>query len=319
MGSGSSRDTSRFNLTAEDIVHECGQENQATGRHILVTGATSGIGIETARVLACAGAKVYLMGRDEGKVRGVVQEINEELHQRRSSGSVQGVLCDLNSLASVKQFAQEFVRSNTPLHALILNAGIFQYKFGQTVDGLEQDMGVNHIAHAYLTELLMPKLIRSAPSRIVIVSSELHSGPPIKYQAFEQMSTDASNAQKGWNMRSAYQQSKLANLLFARAVASRYKNQQVTAYSLHPGVIDTNLTANIPLASIFKMFFKKKTIPQGAATTVFCALKPGLERETGRYFDNSTVTDRADKWSNEEVNTFWNWTQKIIQERTANL
>lgn len=231
----------------------------------------------------------------------------------------QGVLCDLNSLASVKRFAQKFVQNNAPLHVLILNAGIFQAKYGQTADGLEQDMGVNHIAHAYLTQLLMPKLIRSAPSRIVILSSDLHSGPAINYRALEAMSTKANDAKKGWSMRGAYQQSKLANPLFARAIASRYGNQQVTAYSLHPGVIDTNLTADLPLAGLFKMILKKKTVPQGAATTVFCALKPGLERETGRYFTDSTVTDRADKWSDDQANTLWNWTQKMIQERTRNL
>jgi NAD(P)-dependent dehydrogenase (short-subunit alcohol dehydrogenase family) len=119
-------------------------------------------------------------------------------------------------------------------------------------------------------------------------------------------------------MRS-YQQSKLANILFARALASRYNDKQITAYSLHPGVIDTNLTASVPLSSVFKFFYKKKTPQQGAATTVYCALKPDIEKETGRYFDDSTVTDLADKWTDNDINTFWEWTEKVIQERTRNL
>jgi NAD(P)-dependent dehydrogenase (short-subunit alcohol dehydrogenase family) len=232
---------------------------------------------------------------------------------------VQGVLCDLNSLASIKHFAEKFIAEQKPLNILILNAGVFNYNFAQTIDGLEQVMGVNHIGHAYLTQLLMPTLITHAPSRIVVVSSELHAGPPLNYQALERMCTREKTASKGWSMLRSYQQSKLANMLFARALAARYKERQITAYSLHPGMIDTNLTSRVPLQGVAKMLVRKKTTEQGAATTIFCALKPGLESETGRYFDNSTVTDAADKWTENDLDTFWKWTEKIIQERTENL
>ena len=321
MGIGGSYSSSRFHLTADDIINECGEEGQVKRLHILVTGATSGIGIETGRALACAGAKVYLMGRDQAKLQGVIQNINNELEKQRerSDGSVQGVICDLNSLASVKQFAEQFIKENTPLNVLILNAGVINYNYAQTVDGLEQVMGVNHIAQAYLTKLLMPKLLANAPSRVVIVSAKLHAGPPINYQTLDRMNSKASNAKKGWGIMSSYQQSKLANILFARALTPRYKDKQITAYSLHPGVIDTNLAADVPLTGLFKMFFKKKSMAEGAATTVYCALKPGLENESGEYFDDSTVTNLADKWTNDDVNTFWEWTEQVIQERTANL
>ena len=102
--------------------------------------------------------------------------------------------------------------------------------------------------------------------------------------------------------------------------APQYKDKQVTVYSLHPGVIDTNLGGKIPFSTVFtSIFYKKKTVPEGAATTVYCAWKAGLENETGRYFDDSTVRDIADKWTDEDLNTFWQWTEKVIQERTANL
>ena len=321
MGSGASRPISRFHLTTKDIISECGKDTPINRLHILVTGASSGIGIETSRALACAGAKVYLLGRDETKVQDVIANIEGELQQQQpqSGGSAQGVICDLNSLDSIKQFVQQFLKQNTPLHVLILNAGIFNFKFAQTVDGLEQVMGVNHIGHAYLTDLLLPKLITSAPSRIVVVSSELHAGPPINYQVLDHLNSKAINAKKDWGMMSSYQQSKLANVLFARALAGRYNGKQVTAYSLHPGVINTNLISGMPLAKLYTMFMKKKTIEQGAATTVYCTLKRGLEKETGRYFDNSTVTNEADKWTDDDVNTFWDWTERIIQERTTNL
>ncbi len=318
MGSSNSS-LSHYNMTAEDIVNECSENSQVKSSHILVTGATSGIGIDTSRVLALAGAKVYLMGRNETKLQEVIENINKNLQEKSSGGSVEGVLCDLNSLASIKQFAEKFIQEKKSLNILILNAGIFNYNFAQTVDGLEQVIGVNHIGHAYLTQLLIPTLIENAPSRIVIVSSDLHSGPPLNYQDLNQMSTTGNNAKKVWGMMRSYQQSKLANLLYARALASRYNDKQITAYSLHPGVIDTNLTANVPLAGVFKAFFKKKTSSQGAATTVYCAIKSDLEKETGRYFVDSTVTDLADKWTDNDINTFWEWTEKVIRERTNNL
>jgi NAD(P)-dependent dehydrogenase (short-subunit alcohol dehydrogenase family) len=316
MGTGGSR----FHLTAEDIINECSQGSRITQKHILVTGATSGIGLETGRALACAGANVYLMGRDKAKLQGVLQDINNELQEKRSTGSIQSVICDLNSLASVKQCAKQLIKENIPLNLLILNAGLVNYNYAQTVDGLEQVMGVNHIAHAYLTQLLMPLLIANAPSRIVVVSSEAHSGPPLNYQALARMSSTGKDAKNGWGLMSSYQQSKLANVLFARAIASRYKDKQITVYSLHPGVIKTNLASDVPLFGFAKRFLpNKKTVAEGAATTVYCALKPGLENETGRYFDNSTVTNLADKWTDEDLNTFWEWTEKVIRERTANL
>jgi NAD(P)-dependent dehydrogenase (short-subunit alcohol dehydrogenase family) len=321
MGTGSS--VSRFHMTAQDIINECGDSSLLKRQKILVTGATSGIGIETARVLACAGATVYAMGRDEAKLRDVVKNINNELEQQqqRSGGSVEGVICDLNSLASVKRFGQQFLQENKPLNVLILNAGISNYKFARTIDGLEQVMGVNHIAQAYLTQLLMPKLIANAPSRIVVVSSLAHTGPPLNYQASDRMSSTVSNPKKDWSIIFCYQQSKLANVLFARALASRYKDKQVTAYSLHPGVINTNLASDMPFSRVFKMFlpYKKKSLEEGAATTVYCAVKPGLEHESGQYYDDSTVTNLPEKWTDDDVNTFWEWTEKVIRERTASL
>jgi NAD(P)-dependent dehydrogenase (short-subunit alcohol dehydrogenase family) len=321
MGSGSSCSDNRARMKGQDVINECGLAGKIKNLSILVTGASSGIGIETSRVLAFNGAKVFMLGRSQTKLEEVINDVNQELKQQPQSnrGSVQGVLCDLNSLSSIKQFAQKFMRENAFLNVLILNAGIWNSRFAQTEDGLEQVMGVNHIGHAYLTQLLMPLLIASAPSRVVVVSSKAHVGPPLDYQAFDRMSKPTPNAKNGWGMISSYQQSKLANILYARALASRYQDKRVTVYSLHPGVIQTNLGSSIPLFGFAKAFMKDKTIPEGAATSVYCAVTPGLEGETGRYFDNSAVTDVADKWTNDDLNRFWNWTEKVIDEHTANL
>jgi hypothetical protein len=97
------------------------------------------------------------------------------------------------------------------------------------------------------------------------------------------------------------------------------KDKQITSFSLHPGIFHTETTSGLSLANFIKMLHKTKTIPEAAATTVYCTIKPGLESETGRYFADSTVTDQADKWKEDDIKTFWEWTEKIIQERTANL
>ena len=319
MGVGGSRSSPRFRLTAEDIVKECSENSSIKDRKILVTGATSGIGLETARVLAIAGAKVHVMGRSETKVKEVIDMINKQLEDNTHGGSVTPALCDLNSLQSIKSFAEKFNRVKTPLNVLVLNAGIFNGGFHQTVDGLEQVMGVNHIGHAYLTKLLMPTLIANGPSRVVLVSSKLHDGPALRYEQLERMCSNQSNAGKGWSISGSYQQSKLANLLFARAIASKYKSENVTAYSLHPGVIATNLGSTIPFSHTVMKVFGNKTIAQGAATTVYCSIAPNIECETGRYFDNSTVTNCAEKWTDADVEKFWEWTETILRNKTANL
>lgn len=317
MGSGSS--ASRASLTATDIVNECSKQVSISSLNILVTGATSGIGLESARVLALAGAQVYAMGRSETKLQEVLQSISKQLEQSTNGGSIKPALCDLNSLQSIKTFAEKFVSSRTPMNILLLNAGLLNYNFEQTVDGLEQVIGVNHIGHAYLTKLLMPTLIANAPSRVVIVSSKIHDGPPFDYAQFERMSTVDSKASKGWGMMRSYQQSKLANLLFARGLASKYKENKIYAYSLHPGIIATNLASRMPLSGVISRIIKNKTVEQGAATNVYCCIAPNLESETGRYFDNSTVTNMADKWSEDDVQKFWQWTEKFIEERTSKL
>ena len=218
MGSGSSGLNTRFHLTTEDIINECGPDSHIKEKYILVTGATSGIEIETGRALACAGARVYLMGRDETKLQGVLQSINNELKEKKSTGSVQSVICDLNSLASVKQCAQKFTSDKLPLNVLILNAGLVNTRFTQTVDGLEQVMGVYHIAQVYLTKLLMPILIANRPSRVVVVvSSGVHVGQTLHYKVLDRMNSKENCAKKSWGMQSRYGKSKLANVLYARA------------------------------------------------------------------------------------------------------
>lgn len=312
MGASNSCSMNRYYLSGEDIINECKQSVNFSEKSILITGATNGIGVETGRVLACAGANVYLLGRDENRLENVIKTIKNEMEEKKSNGSIQGYICDLNSLKSIKEFAEKFEKDHCRLNILILNAGVMNFNYQKTIDGLEQTIGVNHIGHAYLTKLLLPNLIANSPSRIVVVSSDLHSGSPFNYQMLNQWNNDTK---KGWSMMKSYQQSKLANVLFARALASRYQSNQLTAYSLHPGVIKTNLGNDIPLAGVVKSFMKTKTIGQGAATTIFCAIQSDLENQTGKYFSDSTVQNHADKWNQQDIDQFWDWTEKIIQQK----
>jgi len=304
--------TSRYHLTGEDIIKECQDSVHFNEKYILVTGGTNGIGLETSRVLANAGANVYVLGRDEKRLDAVLKTIQTEMEEKKSNGSIQGFICDLNSLKSIKEFADKFEKNQHRLNVLILNAGVMNYNYAKTTDGFEQTIGVNHIGQAYLTKLLLPNLISNSPSRIVVVSSDLHSGPSLNYEMLDQWNNDSK---KGWGMLRSYQQSKLANILFARALASRYQSKQITAYSLHPGVIKTNLTHDIPLSGVVSKIMRTKTVGQGAATSIYCAVKSDLENQTGKYFSDSTVQNHADKWTEQDLEQFWNWTEKKIQEK----
>jgi len=308
----SSGSPSRFHLTGEDIINECKSSVNFNEKSVLITGGTNGIGLETCRVLACAGANVYALGRDQSKLENVVKTIQNELKEKTSNGSIQGYICDLNSFQSIKEFADKFEQDRCQVNILILNAGITNFNYVKTIDELEQTIGVNHIGQAYLTKLLLPNLIANCPSRIVVVSSDLHAGPPLNYPMLDQWNSGMKN---GWHIARSYQQSKLANVLFARALASRFQSQQITAYSLHPGVIKTNLGSGIPLLGLAKSFLKTKTMSEGVATSIFCAIKTDLENETGKYFADSTVQNDADKWTEQDLEQFWNWTEKIIQDK----
>ncbi|CAF1141119.1 unnamed protein product [Didymodactylos carnosus] len=180
--------------------------------------------------LACAGAKVYLMGRDEAKLQGVLQNINYELQEKKSNGSLEGVICDINSLSSIKKIAQKFREENKPLNVLILKTGLMNFNYDKTIDGLELIIGVNHI--------------------------DLQTGPPLNYKMLDDWNSDKKDAKKGWSMMSGYQQSQLANVLFARALTSTYGNKQITAYSVHYSIIKTNLGADILLINGYKLNVK---------------------------------------------------------------
>lgn len=251
------------------------------GKVVIITGANTGIGKETAVDLARRGAKVYMACRSVERGEEAVQEVIN----RSRSASVYFRQLDLASLKSVRSFAETFLAEERRLDILINNAGIMACPKYLTEDGFEMQIGVNHMGHFLLTNLLLELVTKSAPSRIVNVSSIAH--------LYGKINKEDLNSEKSYSPIPAYNQSKLANVLFTRELARRLKDTGVSTYSLHPGVINTELGRHLgdsicglctikiikPLAWIFH-----KTPKAGAQTTITCAVDPDLEHITGEYF-----------------------------------
>ncbi|KAM9419578.1 retinol dehydrogenase 11-like isoform 2-T2 [Salvelinus alpinus] len=244
----------------------CRSRAKLHGRTVVITGANTGIGKETAWDMAMRGARVIMACRDLTRGEAAATEI------RSSTGNTNVVVQQLNlaSLGSVRQFAREFIATETRLDILINNAG-----------------------HFLLTNLLLDMLKASTPSRVVIVSSIAHQGGKIHYD-------DLNFDKKGYNSVIAYKQSKLANLLFSRELARRTKGTGVTSYSLHPGVIRTELwrhsQSKYPtLSSMLSApaWLLMKTPREGAQTTIYCAVTEGLEEKSGYYFSDCQVKEPA--------------------------
>ncbi|KAL1834800.1 hypothetical protein ACET3Z_004451 [Daucus carota] len=258
-----------------------------TGLVAIVTGATNGIGLETTRVLALRGVHV-IMG-----VRNVKagEKVKGEILQKHPGSKIDVMEIDLNSQASIRKFAAEFIATGLPLNILINNAGIMAPPFTLSKDNIEQQFAVNHLGPFLLTNLLLDTMKKTASEcgkegRIVNVASELH-----RYGYKEGIRFDKINDKASYNPNSAYGQSKLCNILHCVELTRRLKEEgaNVTANSLHPGVIATNIAQNSSLLGcIFgcaQIFLKN--VPQGAATTCFLALSPKVNGVSGEYFMDS--------------------------------
>lgn len=213
-------------------------DKDLTGSVMIVTGANSGIGLETTRQLAKQGATVVMAVRRPEAAEGCIEEILEAL----PTAKVEAMRLDLGDLASVRTFVEAFGERHDRLDALINNAGVMNTPHAKTADGFEMQFGVNHLGHFLLTDLLLDTLKTSAPSRIVCLSSCYHDKAMGRAGDihFDDLHFD-SRKYDGWE---AYAQSKLANLLHARGLAKRLDGTGVTAVSVHPGWVRTNLARN---------------------------------------------------------------------------
>ncbi|KAL1823704.1 hypothetical protein ACET3Z_010482 [Daucus carota] len=287
FGRGKGASGFSYSSTAEDVTHAV----DASALTAIVTGASSGIGTETARVLALRGAHVVMGVRNMAAAKEVKESIVKEI----PSAKIDALELDLSSMASVKKFASDYNRSGRPLNILINSAGIMAIPFKLSTDNIELQFATNHIGHFLLTNLLLDNMKKTArkskiEGRIVNVSSEAH-----RYSYREGIRFDNLNDQKGYSSYGAYGQSKLANVLHANELTRRFKEDgvNITANSLHPGIIATNLfryqnsVAAGFIGSIGK--FLMKNVQQGAATTCYVALHPQLKGVSGEYFKNSNL------------------------------
>jgi NAD(P)-dependent dehydrogenase (short-subunit alcohol dehydrogenase family) len=233
-------------------------------RIILVTGATAGIGLQTALELSRLGASVVVHGRNTAKVDEARRVIEA------AGGRTEGVSFELNSLESVRQGAEELARRFPRLDVLVNNAGVFMNERVLTADKLETTFQVNHLAPFLLTNLLLKGPLSGPGARVVNVSSIAHSRGRMRFEDLQ--------LTRGFQGYAAYAQSKLANILFTLELAERLPAAQVTANCLHPGVVSTKL-----LIEGFGMS-GSDTVEEAAETSVFLATSPEVEGVTGRYF-----------------------------------
>ena len=248
-------------------------EPTPSGRVALITGANVGIGRVTAIALARAGYLVVIAGRSLERTQPVLDEIKALAPDKPALF----LPLNLASLASVRECAQQFIAMKLPLHLLVNNAGIAGIR-GLTTDGFEMMFGVNHMGHFLLTQLLLPLLQASAPSRVVTVSSRAHKRTPgLDWDAVRQPTRSITGVRE-------YAVSKLANLLFSAELARRLQGTHVSCYSLHPGVVDTEIWRALPNWARPLLRLRGLLTPEeGARTTLHCALH-APHTESGLYY-----------------------------------
>ena len=272
--------TSRF--TREATALEVVSGRDLSGRVALITGGASGIGLETTRALLSAGSRVLVAVRDPARAQEALAGLEAP------AGQLETVQLDLASLASVRQAAATVLARTPRLHLLINNAGTMATPFGHTTDGFETQFGTNHLGHFLLTTLLMPALLAAAPARVVALSS-------IGHRRSDMHLDDPNFERREYEKWAAYGQSKTANALFAVGLTQRFGAQGVSANSVHPGGIMTNLQRFLPREEQVAMGWMDeqgqlnpafKTPEQGAATSVWAAVGRELEGVGGLYLED---------------------------------
>lgn len=274
--------------TAEEVTMDC----DLTSEVAIITGATSGIGEETARVLAKRGATVVIPARN----LHAAEEVKARILNESPEAKIIILELDLTSFTSVRKFVIQFESLDLPLNILINNAGSYCNKFELSKDGFEMTFATNHLGPFLLTKLLLEKMIETAEKtgiegRIVNVSSEMHRFCGKEGISFHQLTNP-----KSYNGNRAYGQSKLANILHVKELTARLKRMKanVTANALHPGVVKTNLGRSFPHHHLLDFIFFvgskfMKSIPQGAATTCYAATSSQMEKVSGKYLADCNI------------------------------
>eukprot|EP00118_Oscarella_pearsei_P001201 m.6851 g.6851 ORF g.6851 m.6851 type:complete len:322 (+) comp17024_c0_seq1:24-989(+) len=260
----------------------CRSSRRLDGKTVIVTGANTGIGKETAVDLVIRGARVIVACRSKPKGEAAVQEIKA----RTMRDHVVFRQLDLADLQSTRNFAKKILEEEPKIHILINNAGVMMCPYSKTKDGFETQIGVNHLGHFILTNLLLDRIKASQPSRIINVSSIGYMMGKINF--------DDLMSKKSYSDMAAYNQSKLANILFTSELARRLEGTGVTSYSLHPGLVSTELQRHVrgwPILGYitgfffsYVLYFAMKSPSEGAQTSIYCAVDEAAGKSSGKYY-----------------------------------
>jgi len=307
-----------FETTTADVL----SGGDLSGVTAVVTGASSGIGWETARALAAAGARVVPTARTPDKAAECVATLRGALDDDAGTRLDPGVV-ELTSLASVRRFAGDVTSRYERVHLLINNAGVMATPFERTPDGFELQLGTNHLGPFVLTNSLVPLLEGAAvlgEARIVNVSSEGHRASGIRWE-------DPNYERTPYDKWEAYGQSKTANILYAVELDRRLRGRGVRAFSLHPGMIGTSLGRHLSREDYVELSARasrsasgglppRKSVEQGAATTVFAAISPELTGRGGLYLSDCEVAEPA-AWASDpdDAARLWALSEALVQER----
>ncbi len=278
------------------------QTGDMTGRVCVVTGATRGIGRATAEGLAQLGATTVLVARRREDGERVAREI-----AAKASVTPAVVSADLSSQASIRQAAAELARRYPRVHVLINNAGVIPARREVTVDGLEMQFAVNHLAYFLLTNLLLQELRAGTPSRIINVSSGAHDGARLQF--------DDLQSEREYQPRAVYSRSKLANVLFTYELARRLKGSGVTANCLSPGVVATGMLADymgVPRTGGASASSFGASPERGAQTSIYLATSPDVEGVTGKYFEKSrAIRSSQESYDEAAARRLWEVSERL--------
>ncbi|XP_028765569.1 short-chain dehydrogenase TIC 32, chloroplastic [Neltuma alba] len=296
--------------TAEKVT----QGIDASNLTAIITGGASGIGLETARVLALRKVHVIIAARNMEACKKAKKLILDQ----NQSARIDILKLDLASVKSVRVFVDNFIALDLPLNILINNAGVMFCPFQLSQDGIEMQFATNHIGHFLLTNLLLDKMKQTAKAsgiegRIVNLSSVAHNYTYLKGIRFDKI-----NNRTGYCDKKAYGQSKLANILHSNELARRLQEEgvNITANSVHPGVIMTPLMRHssflMHLLKVFT-FYIWKNVPQGAATTCYAALHPRVKGVSGEYFEDCNEHKPSSYARNQVLATkLWDFSNTVI-------
>jgi retinol dehydrogenase 14 len=252
------------------------------GRVCVITGATAGIGRHAASALAGIGAELVIVGRSARRVA----RVKRELQRAHPSAHIREMVADLSSQAAVRALAARLLDEVPRVHVLINNAAVVTRTRRETIDGLEEQFAVNHLAPFLLTNLLVSRLAESAPSRVVTVASQMERQGRIDF--------DDLQGRRAYDVKRAYSQSKLANILFTRELARRVEGRGITPISVHPGVYATGLVDDLEGWSRLVTRLRGRGLPgpvRGAPVLVRAAAAPELEGQAGAHLHEHAIAD----------------------------